>query len=410
MSVTEHNHVPDPGLVDVKRVLHRIRERAASSNDIPRRIIQETGVNVSTETTALLPKYTSIQRNVQRNRKKEGEPISAPNAVTDIEIPQSLCKTYNGDNFLAYDSGADDPDRFFIFCSPENLKLLKENKHWCADGTFKVAPVLFYQIYVIHITIEGRAYPMLYALLQNKGQQTYRRMLDTILYLDNDIQPETIMCDFEKAFHGAVNEVFPDARLVGCLFHLGQSVWRKIGSLNLTNLYLHDEQIRSFCKMLVALAFVPADDVVAVFEKLQDEIPSDLDDLFNYFEDSYIGRPYRRRRKDPFFRIELWNIYDRIERNLPKTNNAVEGWHRAFQTSLGHNHPTVYKFVEFLRLEQDHTEKKLTRLNVGQQDVTKHAKYERAYTAIKQIVSEYDTRADKLDYLHAISYQIKLQK
>ena len=91
---------------------------------------------------------------------------------------------------------------------------------------------------------------------------------------------------------------------------------------------------------------------------MQDEIPEDLDDLVAYFEDTYIGHPFRRRRKDPHFKPELWNIYDRIVRNLPKTNNAVEGWHRAFQTSLGHNHPTIYKFIEFLRMEQDHTEKK----------------------------------------------------
>ena len=166
------------------------------------------------------------------------------------------------------------------------------------------------------------------------------------------------MCDFENSFHNAVNEVFSNACLVGCLFHLGQSVWRKINSLNLTSLYLHNENMRLFCKMLVALAFIPVDDAVEVFEKLQDEIPEDLDDLVAYFEDTYIGRPFHRRRRDPPFKPELWNIYDRIVRNLPKTNNAVEGWHRAFQTSLGYNHPTIYKFVEFLRLEQDHTEKK----------------------------------------------------
>ena len=48
---------------------------------------------------------------------------------------------------------------------------------------------------------------MSYGLLQNKSQQTYKRLLDTLLYLDPDLRPETIMCDFEKAFHNAVSEV-----------------------------------------------------------------------------------------------------------------------------------------------------------------------------------------------------------
>ena len=265
-TVTDHNHVPQPAVADVKKILYQIRERAGSSNDIPRRIIQESCVGLSTEPTALLPKYTSIQRNVQRNRRKEGQAIPAPTTVTDIEIPEWLCKTHNGDNVLGYDSGVDDPDRFFVLCTPKNLKLLKENKHWCADGTFKVAPNLFYQVHVIHIIREGRVYPMFYALLQNKSQETYKRLLDVLLYLEPGIRPDTILCDFEKAFHNAVSEVFSGACIVGCLFHLGQSVWRKIGSLNLTSLYLHNESMRLFCKMLVALAFIPIDDVVEVFE------------------------------------------------------------------------------------------------------------------------------------------------
>ena len=241
---------------------------------------------MSTEPTALLPKYTSIQRNVQRSRRIEGQAIPALTTVTDIEIPEWLCKTHNGDDFLAYESGAHNPDRFFVLCSPENLKLLKENKHWCTDGTFKVAPILFFQVHVKHITIEGLVYPMFYALLQNKSQQTYKILLDMLLYLEPDIRPDTILCDCEKAFHNAVSEVFSNTCLVGCLFHLGQSVWRKIGSLNLRYLYLHNENIHLFCKMLVALAFIHFDDDVAVFEKLQDDIPKDLDDLVAYFEDT----------------------------------------------------------------------------------------------------------------------------
>ena len=68
----------------------------------------------------------------------------------------------------------------------------------------------------------------------------------------------------------------------------------------------------------VPLAFVSTDDAMAVFEKLQDEIPDDLD-LLNYFEDTYIGRPFRSRRRDPHFKPELFDIYDRVERNLLKT-------------------------------------------------------------------------------------------
>ena len=32
----------------------------------------------------------------------------------------------------------------------------------------------------------------------------------------------------------------------------------------------------------------------------------------------------------------------------PRTNNPLEGWHRAMQMSLGHIHPTIYKFIDII--------------------------------------------------------------
>ena len=45
---------------------------------------------------------------------------------------------------LLHDSGEDDPGRFFIFGTQRNLDMLANNRHWFTDGTFKVAPHLFY--------------------------------------------------------------------------------------------------------------------------------------------------------------------------------------------------------------------------------------------------------------------------
>ncbi len=85
------------------------------------------------------------------------------------------------------------------------------------------------------------------------------------------------MCDFEKSFQNAVNIVFgQNVQVTGCLFHLSQCAWRKIQLLNLTQAYQEDEQSRTFCKMLIALAFVPAEDSAAAFESLIEDIPENL--------------------------------------------------------------------------------------------------------------------------------------
>lgn len=34
--------------------------------------------------------------------------------------------------------------------------------------------------------------------------------------------------DFEIGAHEAIIDIFPDAKLMGCRFHLGQAWWRKV--------------------------------------------------------------------------------------------------------------------------------------------------------------------------------------
>jgi len=68
--------------------------------------------------------------------------------------------------------------------------------------------------------------------------------------------------------------------------------------------------------------------------------------VYDYWEDNYIGRLRRRRRAAPTFPIALWNMRSRVTDGLPRTNNSVEGWHHAFQSSFACHHPNIYKLIE----------------------------------------------------------------
>ncbi|XP_064100295.1 uncharacterized protein LOC135211117 [Macrobrachium nipponense] len=319
---SDHDHVPDPAKSAASLSMMRLRERAATLNDAPRRIIQETQINLHPEVVAVLPKFHSLKRTAQRQRKCKGLPIPAPSNIGEIDIPRELAYTYAGENFLAYDSGSEDPDRYFIFATPDNLRLMKENKQWMGDGTFKIAPQLFYQLYVIHILYKGSVLPMVCILLQRKSEGAYSRALIRLLCMDNEIAPSSILCDYEKAFHKSFLSVFRNAEVFGCFFHLSQAVWRKIQDLGLTNLYCTKEEIRQYSKILVALAVVPPDDIINVFESLHDVIPDELDELVFYFEDTWIGIPCRRGRRDALFPPSVWSVYERVVSEHPPTNNS----------------------------------------------------------------------------------------
>ena len=70
-----------------------------------------------------MPQYNSLQRNVQRKRKNNGDPIANPRNIEEIAITNSLRQTLWGDTFLLYDSGVEDEDRFLIFGTQKNLDI-----------------------------------------------------------------------------------------------------------------------------------------------------------------------------------------------------------------------------------------------------------------------------------------------
>lgn len=232
-------------------------------------------------------------------------------------------------------------------------------------------------------------------------------MLDVLNSLENGLNPVSITTDFEKAAMNSFQTIFPNADIFGCLFHLAQSIWRNLQkSPNLVRLYNDDVDIRIQAKSLVALAFVPVDDVTEAFEELQVITMNELVPVLQYFESTYIGRIVNGARRRPLFPIEQWNVFDRVNGGLPRTNNAVEGWHRAFQQSVGCHHPTTYNLISVFRSEQDAVEQNIERLNLGDRRIIHHKpKYVRIDEQLRVVVADYRNR-NRIEYLRAISHSL----
>ena len=129
------------------------------------------------------------------------------------------------------------------------------------------------------------------------------------------------MSDFKTVALSAVHVVWPNAILDGCFYRLSQCVYRKVQEEGLAQLYADDDNFALWIKMLPALAFVPLFVVVNAFENLQQNLPVDADPISNYFEDNFIGRLRGRIRQPPRFPVDLWNIHDRVNLDLPRTSS-----------------------------------------------------------------------------------------
>lgn len=189
-------------------------------------------------------------------------------------------------------------------------------------------------------------------------------------------------------------------------FHLSQCIYRKVQALGLSNDYVNDENLRLQVKILPALAFVPINDVIDAFEELQ--LDNRLTALVDYFEDTFIGRERRRRRAAPLFPIQMWNVHDKVEEGLPKTNNSVEGWHRAFNRLVAGDHPSPFVLVDVIRREQNHTENQLAQLEAGREVVeNRKAKYVQLARRLQTLVDRYDSN-EKTAFLRGVAHNIDL--
>ena len=192
--------------------------------------------------------------------------------------------------------------------------------------------------------------------------------------------------------------MLPDCTINGCFFHLLQSIWRKLQSLGLQSKYIEDEAFALYTKMIPALAFVPENDVVQAFNKLSQIAPAELLPLLEYFQPTYVIRNVGLVIRGPIFPVEKWNVLARIDLDLPKTNNFVEGWRNGFQYHVGAAHPSIFKFLEILRQEENTTRVKLIQTSMGRPIPPPKRKYADLHMRIRNITQKYNA-ALKVDYL-----------
>ena len=97
------------------------------------------------------------------------------------------------------------------------LSILKASHYWFADGTFKVAPQQFYQLYTIHAEKDGYVFPCVYSLVTKKDELTYMKIMRKLVELEPELDLSYIMVDFEKAAINALEDQFL-AVLTGVFF------------------------------------------------------------------------------------------------------------------------------------------------------------------------------------------------
>ena len=144
-------------------------------------------------------------------------------------LPQSYQTTSVGDQFLLLAfSGVGDLERIFIFGSPAAVRLL---------GQFYISSQRFFTSFTQVTQKLVRAFSRVYALLPNKTQATYVRVLREISNITNAASPNTVLMDFEKAAMNAFEQEHPSGTLTCCFFHFSSNIWKKVQNLGLQQIW-----------------------------------------------------------------------------------------------------------------------------------------------------------------------------
>ena len=89
--------------------------------------------------------------------------------------------------------------------------------------------------------------------------------------LPDELKVQRVTLDFEAGLWHVLSVMMPWVALRGCAFHWRQCIFRKIQALGLYTSYLHDEATHNYCQLLMALPFLPAEHISAMFSYLENK-------------------------------------------------------------------------------------------------------------------------------------------
>lgn len=331
-----HNHDSDSyNTLERQKLTNNLKRKAIEdicqrpSKMIHTEVLKEKSENISTDDV------TRMRKCIHHARMKVHPKLPKTLEALQESVPSFLEKK----NWMYIN---DKNSNILSLTTEQNLNFMKECDTLYMDGTFSSVPVFFKQLFTIHGFKNGLYVPVFFSLLPSKTSASYRT---AFLHLNElcEIEPVQVYIDFESAIHLAAKSVWPDIKIKGCRFHLGQAWYRKMQSLGLATLYQSkNSEISSFLKMFFGLPFFAPNEVEDCFAEdimsIQPSENSAVVKFCDYVLDNYID-------VDSNFPPHIWAEFSC---NISRTTNACESFHSKLNSMFYHPHPNIYKLVEAL--------------------------------------------------------------
>lgn len=277
------------------------------------------------------------------------------------------------------------------------------------DGTFSSNPVIFAQLYTVHVKINSEFFPQLWCLLPDKRQATYERLFRLLkneaVQRNLQLIPVTVHVDFEQAIIQAIRSEFA-IEAAGCLFHYAQSILRHVQQIGLQVPYNTNNPpaVRTWIRRLIALPLLPPIRIDQAFQAIVNQAPMNIqgrNDMNTYVMNTYVDA------NTAVYDRQLWNCFG----NQDRTTNVCEGYHSVINAHFNNRHPDPYGFIAFLQQQDLMLERRIAQLQMGAAPKKRKAKYICVDEALERLRVQYfnvgiPSLPRVLQYLDAVGHQL----
>ena len=235
--------------------------------------------------------------------------------------------------------------------------MLANSNQWFGNGTFKLCPQMFSQMYKTHALVNHEVLPCVFALQPSKTlivfEPFFHSGMECSQKNNNGKNPDEFPVFFETTAIKAIRNVLQQTDMSSCFFHLSLNLQKHIQCAGLQERYMSDPQFGLKLRIIPTLAFVSLQDVINSFEKLcvviRNQYHRDFGKVVNAdIENTYIGHFQRNpSQRLPLFLIELWNMFTEIAEELQRTINNIISWRNSLQVNVLSTHSTFLSFQVF---------------------------------------------------------------
>ncbi|KAL3073260.1 hypothetical protein niasHT_031293 [Heterodera trifolii] len=180
LSQREHNHLPAPQKQQAESKRQKIKESVLAEPCLkPTRLLSKVRRSATDEVFVAMSSNNALAEMMWREKKKLLGNVDVQDPLAFV-IPATL-REKRGEDIVLYDIRnvrQGEKDVVLIFGSVKTLDILRQCGTWHLDGTFKCAPAMWEQCFVIGASVHQRMCNCLWCLLPGKQRRYYEEALN----------------------------------------------------------------------------------------------------------------------------------------------------------------------------------------------------------------------------------------